>query len=430
MKAVSKLNNYIAIVLVAFIYLHSLHYFDYIKYDPTIGGWISKLIAILCLLIFFFNKYTVKECPSKYYVMGFLFVPMLSFIPCYFEHGQSFIESFRAYLSLFVLFLYFYLHKKHFTAKTIINILTLFAVVRTIILIVQQFTYPNYLFAFRPEGYDEMGVFHEIEIRSGIYRYYISDSYLSQFLIFYYFQKLTEKYSIKKILLLVIGFIGLYLDQSRQFMATTAGALIFITVLSSKYKHRYSAAIILLILGAILYNYWDVLFGSLAEKTSDEMTKDNIRVVAYYTFFYDFWGGPLSYLFGNGLAGNSEYGIEMGHMMQDLKLFRSDVGIVGFLNQYGIVSVLFFLIFYASFLRKNWRFLDMHLKMFFCATFLNLPLVVFFVNNLNWYAFWAFMMYLLDESIVRNKSKRISLKKKECSISYLKDTYSLRISHI
>lgn len=398
-----KVSVYI-ILIVAFIYLHTLHYFDYIHYDSTVGGWICNVIAILCLLFFFLYKYPTKSCPSKHYVIGFLLIPMLSFIPCYFEHGQNFIESFRTYLPLFVLFLYFFLHKEKFSAKTIINLLTIFAVTRTIILIVQQFTYPNYLFAMRPEVFnDQLGTYKEIEIRSGIYRYYISDTYLSQFLIFYYFQKLTEKYSLKRIILFLIGLVGLYLDQTRQFMATTAGALVLVTLLASNFKHKKGAVFLLIILLILVYNYWDVLFGSLSEQTSEDMTKDNIRVLSYYTFFNDYWGGPLSYIFGNGKGGHSAYGIELSDMASNLGLYRSDVGIVGFLNQYGIVSVLYFLMFYFVFIRKNWRHMDMHLKFFFCATFLNLPLVVFFVNNLNWYTFWAFMMFLLDDSIVRNK---------------------------
>lgn len=392
-----------ATLLAAFIYLHSLHYFDYVNYNPTVGGWINKVIGIFCLILFLIYKYPKKECPSKSYVAGFIFIPMLSFIPCYFEHGQGFATSFRAYLPLFVLFLYYYFHKNHFKASTLINLITVFAVLRTIILITQQFTYPNYLFAFRPEGYDEMGLYHEIEVRSGIYRYYISDSYLSQFLIFYYFQKLTEKFTLKKLILFALGLVGLYLDQTRQFMTTTACAIILIAMLSSKYRHKNFAAFLILLVGIAIYFNFDTLFGSLLEQTSEDLTKDNIRLLSYNFFFNEYWGGSLSYVFGNGNPGQSAYGKEIGSIATDLHFFRGDVGIVGFLNQYGIVSVLYFILFYAFFLRKNWKYLDMHLKMFFCATFLNLPLVVFFVNNLNWYAFWAFMMYLLDESIVRNK---------------------------
>ena len=193
MSEIRSKKELIPSIIIGFIFLQYLHYFDYVKYDVVLGGNICKIMAIFVMLVFIFGKYTINVCPSKKYVIGFVFIPMLSFIPCFFEHGQSFMESFRVYLPYMILFLYFYMHKEKISVKTLINILTIYAVVRTSIVIVEQFTYPNYLFAFRPETYDENGILKPIEVRSGIYRYYISDTYLSQFLIFYYFSKNDRK---------------------------------------------------------------------------------------------------------------------------------------------------------------------------------------------------------------------------------------------
>lgn len=404
MSEIRSKKELIPSIIIGFIFLQYLHYFDYVKYDVVLGGNICKIMAIFVMLVFIFGKYTINVCPSKKYVIGFVFIPMLSFIPCFFEHGQSFMESFRVYLPYMILFLYFYMHKEKISVKTLINILTIYAVVRTSIVIVEQFTYPNYLFAFRPETYDENGILKPIEVRSGIYRYYISDTYFSQFLIFYYFQKMTEKYRLRYLVFFVFGLVGLYLDQTRQFMVTTVLALVIISLLSSNFKHKKLAISLIIFSGIVILNFSDILFGSLMSKTSDELNEDNIRYLSYYTYFSSYWGGPLSYIFGNGMAGNSAYGIEMQKLTLDYGLWRADVGIVGFLNQYGYVSVLYFLLFYILYLRKNWKYIDVHLQMFFLASLLNLPLVVFFVNNTNWYVFWAFMMYLLDEAVVRNKN--------------------------
>ena len=206
-------------------------------------------MAIFAFCVYVFGQYPIDLCPSKKYVIGFVFIPMLSFIPCFFEHGQSLVESFRVYLPCMILFLYFYMHKEEISVKTLINILTIFAIVRTSILIVEQFTYPNYLFAFRPETYDENGILKPIEVRSGIYRYYISDTYLSQFLIFYYFQKLTEQCKLKYLFLFVFGLVGLYLDQTRQFMVTTVLVLVIISLLSSNFKHKKLAISLIILFG-------------------------------------------------------------------------------------------------------------------------------------------------------------------------------------
>ena len=81
----SKKEIYSAIII-GFVFLQYLHYFDYVKYDIVLGGNICKIMAIFVLLVFIFGKYPINICPSKKYVIGFVFIPMLSFIPCYFEH--------------------------------------------------------------------------------------------------------------------------------------------------------------------------------------------------------------------------------------------------------------------------------------------------------------------------------------------------------
>lgn len=398
------LNDKCWIILIGWIYLHTLHYFDFTLYDPTLGGQIDKLICIILILYLITHQIHTKYAYSKNWVAGFLWVPMLSFISCWLEHGQDPIQSFWAYFPLFVLLLYFVFHVKKIESDKIINLLTLFAVVRTTILLIQQFTYPNYYFAFRPEVVMDNGLVREIEIRSGILRYYISDTYLSMFLVFYWGQKIFENFKWKYFLLFAWGVFGLWLDQTRQFMFVTFGTFIIVMLFSRNKKINkisiYTAIIISLIIIGLNF---DNLFGELASKTNDEITKDNIRYIAYTYFFYEYWGGPLSVFLGNGIAGTSQYGKEIAYLTNEMHLYRADVGIVGFFNQYGIVSVFYFLMFYILFVRKNWKYMDAYIKMFLLSILLNLPLVVFFVNNLNWYTYMAFMMYLTDISIKKNK---------------------------
>lgn len=413
------------IIIIGWVYLHTLHYFDFTLYNPTIGGWIQKLIAIAIILYLLIQNIDTKYAYSKLYISGFIWIPMLSFVPCWLEHGQTFLQSFNAYLPIFILLLYFILHNKRIKENEIIQLLTLFAVIRTAILLIEQFTYPHYYFAFRPEVEMDDGSFKSIEIRSGILRYYISDTYLSMFLIFYWGQKVFEKFNWKHFIIFAWGIFGLWLDQTRQFMLVGYGSFLIILLLSQNKKiNKLTTYIIVAIAILIIAINFDSLFGDLNERTSKEMSKDNIRLLAYKYFLNDYWGGPLSVLFGNGLAGESQYGKEISFLSQEMKLFRSDVGIVGFLNQYGIVSVLFFFWFYISLVRKNWKYMDAYIKMFLLATLLNIPLVIFFVNNLNWYVYMAFMMYLMDISIRKNKLKIILLHKNEYLKTYKEQIYT------
>jgi hypothetical protein len=179
MHTVKAYRNFFVTLFVAFIYLHYLNYFNYVDYNPSLGGAaLCRILGALMLFCYFIYKYPISVCPSKKYVAGFIFLPMLSFIPCYLERGQSFFASLWAYFPFMILFIYFFLHKETVPIKFVINILTIYAVARTSLLIIEQFTYPHYWFSFRREYYDAYGNLRPIEIRSGIYRFYIFDTYL------------------------------------------------------------------------------------------------------------------------------------------------------------------------------------------------------------------------------------------------------------
>ena len=407
--SLNKLYSNKLLIVLGFIYLNSLHYFDYVNYDPTYGGWVTKTIVICLFMFIFIKKVKVKQPNETWkYALGFVTLPMLSFISCYFEHEQSILSSIWAYFPLFILpFTFLILYKYNVSTEDVVKLLTIFAVVRTGILLIEQFTYPQYLFAFRPEIELENGYIQPIEIRSGIYRFYISDTYLSMFLIFYWGAKMIDKFKLNYFLLFAWGVFGLWLDQTRQFMVVGYASFLII-VLLSKSKRRIFIFLSILIVFLVVFLNFDRFFGDLIEKTTTEVNSENIRLFSYNMYFNEYWGGVLSIIFGNGLpAPGSSYAQEITNMTQVMHLYRSDVGIVGFLNQYGIVSVVYFLWFYISYVRRNWKYFDMYIKMFLVATFLNLPLVVLFVNNYNWYMYWGFMLYLMSQSIKQNFRRRV-----------------------
>jgi hypothetical protein len=220
-------KNKIAFLFFVLVFLHSLQYFSYINYDKTWGGRLFKILIIMILSLLFHKKANIrKDYPSAKYVKLFIFLPILSFLTCYFDRGQSFFESFDAYFPFLVICIYFYLHAFQIKTQDIINVIIIFALIRTGLTLIQQFTYPNYLFAFRKDRYDGYGVFHALEQRSGFYRYLIADAYfLVIFSIFYAFDKFISTSKKKYLLILLIGLLGIYMDQSRQILASTIACL-------------------------------------------------------------------------------------------------------------------------------------------------------------------------------------------------------------
>ena len=93
------------------------------------------------------------------------------------------------------------------------------------------------------------------------------------------------------------------MDQSRQFLASTVGSIAILSIFSSKYGLGGKIAFIALIVG--IYVGYNFLFSELASKTTEELNDDNIRVASYAFYLFDYWGGPLSIIFGNGLPGST-----------------------------------------------------------------------------------------------------------------------------
>ena len=385
-----------------FVFLHSLNYFDFIGLNVKIYGYLTYLLDLLLIIavVLFYRRDYYSY--TSFLAISLLSVPLLSFIPCLIENGQSPIESLKAFSSYFLFLVYFILHEAKIKENELVLALTVFAVVRILILVIQQFTYPDYMFSFRPEGFDDnLGRYVQMERRSGLYRFYIEDTYLSMFLVFYYFEKIIKHYSPKFLILFLIGLVGVYIDQSRQFMLSTAVAFAFVVLLLSGKRTRIISIVVLSILALFFVAFSSSLFGELSEMTVEDMNEDNIRVLAYVTFLFEVWGGPLSVIFGNGPVGNSAYGTQIASLASDFGLYRADVGIVGAMNAYGIVTVLVLVAVYVVLLVKYGKKLPIHIKMYIVAAIVNLPLVTVYTQRANWFVFMAFMLYLSDLGIAK-----------------------------
>lgn len=414
------------LICVLLVFLHSLRYFDYIGLDVTIYGRITNALSIVLIMLCFITK-GPKRIPGQYWLLGLVLVPMLSFLPSWLENAQSPIESFKTYLPTGLVLVYFALHKARVSPNDLIKGITVFALFRILIYVIQQFTFPNYLFAFRQDGMNSLGVYQGIEVRSGIYRYYIEDTYLSMFLVFYYLQRFLKTRKAIDIAFFAIGFIGVYLDQSRQFMVSTLAAVLFVMFLGSQIRYKGRILLGMVIITGIIIANSGELFEDLVYMTQEDLSSDNIRLLSYVTLGLEFWGGPLSVILGNGPIGHSAFGDRVSYLNENLHIYHSDVGLVGAANLYGVVTVLFFLIFFIFFVGKNWRKYQMHLRMYYVAMLVSVPLITIFTQSNNWFVFFSFMMYLTDRDISRYE-RRFILKRRKSEIQVAHQTGSTPVS--
>lgn len=389
--------------LLTFIILHFFHYLDYVDYNPTLGGQFANVIVLLLIFYLLTRKTNYLPLPSSRYILSFMLVPILSFIPCFIDRGQDVITSFRAYLPSGIWVLYFFLYEKKFNVQNVINIILIIAFLRIGITYIEQITYPIYYFANRTDGELENGLIREVEIRSGFRRYLISDTFFSMFAIFYFYQKIimNDKKRLINIVLFGIACFGLYMDQSRQFLASTFGSIALLSVFSS--KSGVGGKVFFAFLIVFLYVGYSFLFTELTTQTSEDINEDNIRVASYAFYFWDYWESPLGVLFGNGIPGNSDYGNEIHKIETMLHLYRTDIGIVGALSIGGICTVALFFLYYLKVIWKNWKYIDLYQQLFLISSLFNIPLIFPLTQGLHYKCFWAILIFIIDSTIIKNK---------------------------
>lgn len=297
---------------------------------------IALLLIIGGLLIYTQKKRKVIiDMQFKNIIIAIIVLRFTSSIPCYIYHNQSIIYTLVIERIAFFWLFYFFLHKSRINPSSLIRIVVVVAAIWAGITILQQFSYPFYAFATRE------GSSGEVPYRAGIYRFLVRGLHYAVLagLMFLTYFFITRKY--KYLYSYLFFLVGIYFHSARQFIAGYLLAslpLIFFL----KGRNRIIAIIISFFIAVLFIVNFDTLFAGYIEQTKEDLNEDNIRLVSYYFYGYEYFPHWLCNLLGNGMAySGSQYGYEFfDHLNEDLGLFRTDVGIVGTYNQYGLIYCL------------------------------------------------------------------------------------------
>lgn len=152
----------------------------------------------------------------------------------------------------------------------------------------------------------EQGVQEAAEKRNGLWRFRMGgNAYFSCIILFASIAWIRKKFNMKVAILMTLMLVSVYLTLTRQVMAACFLALFFSFFLGKKNQGYIQALIIGVVIAAILYSYSDVLFGSFAEQTTEDMSDNYIRVLAGTYFWNESISDPLVFLFGHGLPGQT-----------------------------------------------------------------------------------------------------------------------------
>lgn len=356
------------------------------------------------LLAFYALMHKRRGCGMNFsgYVELMMWLPCFSMINAYQYHNQSFVHSFVSLSSVFILAVYFLLHKWRVKEGTLLKAFLCISLIILAIQVIQQFTYPDVLFGVKTdEELLQTGGTEYAAMRNGLWRFRMHfNGYFTTPILFAVWVWMRKKFSAKLLLLDSMFLVSIYLTLTRQVMFACIMTLFFSAFMGKK-KINYTAIFmgVAFILG--LYIYYDVLFSSLADQTKEESTNDNIRIVAATYFMEESLKTPLTLLFGYGRASiHSDFYLYQLRLT-NMGLYTCDVGFIGQIFEFGLPYVI---VCYLLLHRVYFRFkkqIPTYIRMFALYSAAMSPMIFSFFGT---YAIltWAILLYVCDLHI--NKS--------------------------
>lgn len=389
-------------IILFLIILISTNFFQFIPiYNSGIISYSKNILIVLLIGLFFYGSkrhqdyiYFRKE------IILLMVLPFLSSITSKIYRGQFFIESFLATKATISWLLFFVLIRLKYTNKIVLSIILKIAIIVAGIFILQQIFYPSFYY-FNDVSND----IEDIEVRNGFFRFRLFLIIPYVYIAFYYYIDRYLQFKQKKNLLRALLFlIPIYLLLTRQIWFCIFIPLLYYIFIYGKrfsFKRLFMITCLCFIV-YFIYSNLDLLVGKdLIERTANENSEDNIRIIAMNFFGLEYWQDWFNVLLGNGCPYlGSKYGIYIENLKYTSGLYMSDIGIVGIFSQYGLFYVLALLLLYIKTI-KYFRYLSKYLKMLIFASLLNLPLACWFDIPI----YMSIIYFLINQEININKNK-------------------------
>ena len=404
----------IQLFLIAIAALIGMRFWSFQSVADNVYEYLEMAVTLSLLVIVLLNYKILlqKESVFKSNVILFIFIPLVSCAGALLFHSQSVLLSLLVQkINLFWL-LYFVLHIYNIPARSVVNLMIFIGLVWVAITVVQQFTYPDYYFYSRSEAEGKN------ILRAGIYRFMVWGHHYGLFVTFYFFYKYLNTKKLYNLVLVLAGLTGFYYFGTRQFIFGVIACIVIAALRQKGIVKLYS--ILLIVAVSILLIYFEnALFGGYIKLTNDQLaSNDEIRYLSLNYWLFEYWPHWLAVFLGNGLENfKSAYGQEILKLMENNGLYRTDVGIIGTFNTYGIFYAINIILVNIKgckniFYTKNTEYL----KLFFWFNLMVLVLNVPYASR-QAIPFFCFIFYLIDKAY---EDKKIESAQEQADI----DSYS------
>lgn len=387
----------------------SLKLWSFNAIDESIMNIIE--IGVLCILLVIFlynvNKIQRHRTLFKANVYLFIAIPFVSAFGALVFHRQPYMVSVMALRIEFYWLLYFILHVFEIPAKKVVNLILVTGCIWIFLTSAQQFTYPTYYFFTRDE--ENHSIF-----RAGVYRFMVLGQQYGLFVLFYFFYRYLNTFKIYNMILVMAGLAGFYYYGTRQF-AVAAIVCMLVAILFIKASSRFKilfmmvSAIFIVWVFAGIFMAWslkDTLLNQYVEMTNEQFQYgDDIRLLSIKFYLFEYWPHWIAKIIGNGQSyGTSPYGMEMDLIRGKYHYYRSDVGIIGAYNAFGIFYVINIIwLNIKGLFNKFYTYEGKYLKLFYINSLFLLILSEYYSNG-SGIPFYCFILYLTDKSYEEKNS--------------------------
>ena len=364
------------------------------------SGIKGTTIYTLSYLIYFYliinvfrsiNALKSKRMPMSSLALCLVFVPMLSLITHFSEESKDLFYNKGMWFSSLAFLFYFVFHIKQVNENTIIKVLLIFGFTLFFIQLIQQTLPSSAIFGTGSEEGDSVdAMIKGLEKRNGFYRFRLGAYMVTLFCMYYSWTRFLINKSTKRFLIFFCFLFSMFMFLTRQLMLASAIGLfstfLFAKANISKKIMMFSFSVILL---SVVFLNADVIFGDMIEKTQNERTDDNIRMLALEFYWGQIVRSPMAFLLGNGYPSDMKMWNEIFHF------FVSDIGIVGQWFLFGVLWVFLYIATLYKVLFKYRNTLPLYIKLFVFGTSVN-SIMIFPYFNSNSYILWAAVLYICD----------------------------------
>lgn len=245
-------------------------------------------------------------------------------------HDQSFLKTAIAQRAIYFYFIYFLLHYMKMEGVFIIKLIVIFGLIYMAIYLIQYLVFPFQI------------TYSRMFIDRGTLRIFLSGAGYLVIAYFIWLYFTFKAFRIRYIIFLLLAYGIFVLLGTRQIIASIL-LLTILYILQSRVVK--SKLLIFTLIGLsvipVFLLFQDIILAMLdVTVEQSKAVESNVRVRAAKYFLTEFYPSNFAYFTGNGIHGNSMFGLNVIRIMEKYKFYQSDIGLIGEFTQFGALFVL------------------------------------------------------------------------------------------